>query len=147
MNYIYFKFLPVFEKKNIWWNLLLCPPPADSLQLLSHYPIPPIIHSSFGITGEAFQHVSTVLPPSSMQRADSRRSCTSVCRASLPFSHASPPTQGLHLLHLGSNFPSLQFRVEGMGGGDSGEQLGPITSHCRSWGDMVDRVMHRACPS
>ena len=106
-----------------------------------------IIHSSFGIAGEAFRCVSTVLPSSLMQRESSWQSHSSVWRASLPFSHASPPTQVFHLLHWGSNFPSLQFRVEGMGGGDSGEQLGPITSHCKSWGDVVDRVMHRACPS
>lgn len=30
---------------------------------------------------------------------------------------------------------------------ESGEQLGPITFHCRSWRDVVDRVMHRGCPS
>lgn len=40
--------------------------------------------------------------------------------------------------------------VENGGGGkgrESGEQLGPITFHCRSWRDVVDRVMHRGCPS
>ena len=46
MDYIYFKFLPVFEK-NIWWNLLLCSSPADSLLLLIRYPILPIIHMTF----------------------------------------------------------------------------------------------------
>lgn len=29
---------------------------------------------------------------------------------------------------------------------ESAEQLGPITSHCRSGRDVPDRVMHRGCP-
>ena len=46
MDYMYFKFLPVFEK-NIWWNPLLCSPSADSLLLLIYYPILSIIHMAF----------------------------------------------------------------------------------------------------
>lgn len=61
--------------------------------------------------------MSTVLPPSSVQRGNGRKSYTRALRALLSFSHASPPTQGLHLLHLGSHFPSLQIRVRRMGGG------------------------------
>lgn len=69
------------------------------------------IHSSFGITREAFQLASTMLSPGSVKRESSSKNCTPIWRALLSFFHAFPTTCRLYLLHLGNHVPNLQFTV------------------------------------
>lgn len=52
MNYKYFKFLLIFEKRNIWWKPLSCPTPVYPLWLLMPYPVSHTTPGSLGITGE-----------------------------------------------------------------------------------------------
>lgn len=77
--------------------------------------------------------VSRALPLSSMQRRGAGKAVLLSQELRSPslvlLTHAGPPPSS-----SGEQFP--EPAVEGGGGGrkrGSGEQLGPITSHCRSW--------------
>lgn len=146
MNYTCFKFLPVFEKRNIWWNLLLRPPPAHPLPWL----IPSPVHSDFTAALASLEHSSACLQCLLRVPCEGRAAGKVVLLSQEPCS----PHMLFHLPRASIFFiwgTISQACSLGRRGWEEGpgfcEQLGPITSHCRSWGDVVDRVMHRACPS
>lgn len=126
-------------------NLPVCPPLAHSLLFLTHYPIPHLFHGALA----SLRHI-----PASGEIASSRFCARGeavflsgeLCIPSLVLSPLQSP---LPFSLFGEPFPqpAIEGRKGWRRGSGSSEQLGPITSHCRSWGDVVDRVMHRACPS